>query len=67
MLSKRYRTPVEFLLSTGPQAKNPTDNGIDPQPMHDIANRDSRSEKQPSHSTNKENGNADYLSFPSMS
>ena len=24
--------------------------------MHDIANRDSRSEKQPNHSTNKKNG-----------
>ena len=27
--------------------------------MHDVANRDSRSGKQSTHSTNKENGNAD--------
>ena len=35
--------------------------------MHDVANCDSRSGKQPTHSTNKENGNADYFSLPSMS
>ena len=38
-----------------------------PEAMHDIANCDSRSEKQPNHSTNNENGNAGYFSFPSMS
>ena len=29
-LRKRYRNPVEFPSSTGPQAKSRTDNGIDP-------------------------------------
>ena len=38
-----------------------------PEPMHDIANRDSGSGKQPTHGTKKENDNADYFSLPSMS
>jgi hypothetical protein len=34
--------------------------------MRDIANGDSRSGKQPTHGANKENGNADDFSLPSM-
>jgi len=33
-----------------------------PKPMHDIADRNNRSEKQPTYATNKENSNADYFS-----
>ena len=37
-----------------------------PESMHDIAKRDSRAGKQPTQSTSKENGNADF-SLPGMS
>jgi hypothetical protein len=37
-----------------------------PKPMHDIADRDSRSEKQPNHSTKKENDNDDDFSSPCL-
>ena len=34
--------------------------------MHDIANCESRSVKQPNHSAKKKNDNADYFGLPSM-
>src|SRR5215471_13401707 len=34
--------------------------------MHDIADGDSRSEKQPSHSAKEENGNSHQLSLPGI-
>ena len=37
-----------------------------PKPMHDVANRDGRSEKQSSHGKNKENGNDEYFGSPNM-
>src|SRR5262249_58337808 len=37
-----------------------------PEPMHDIADRDSRSGKQSTHSASKENRDADCFSLPGM-
>ena len=38
-----------------------------PKPMHDVANRNSRSEKEPTYGTSYEIGNGDCFSLPSMS
>jgi hypothetical protein len=36
------------------------------EPVHDVAERDRRSGKQPSHRTNEENGDADQFGLPGM-
>ena len=37
-----------------------------PEAVHDVASRDSRTEKQSSHSTNKESSNDEYFGSPNM-